>query len=149
MRRTTRAAVLGVVLAGTLLLAGCQKPAPQLTVQTGSFSTTVSPTSYAFDATHVRTYAYSLPVVTAKTDGSVLIDVPREVVGNGWAVNAISVAAKPVSVGSSGPITDRHTYRVAAQTNNGNPFIVQIVQLHGTKADGSVWSFLVRIDDGT
>jgi len=149
MRRIVRTLAIGVALASTLTLTACDKPAPKLTLQTGAFSTTVGPTTYAFDSTHLRTYSVSLPEVTAKTDATVLIDVPRKVAHNGWAVTAISLNAKHTVLGDSGEIKNQHSYRVAAQSNNGSPFIVRVSQLRNGKADGSVWGFLVKVSDAT
>lgn len=147
MRRTVR--VLGITgaLASTLALAACDKPVPEITVQSGATAMTVTPTNYSFDASHSRTSQLNLNEITARSGGTVLIDVPRQVVGRGWAVNAISLDAKHTVVGGSGAIRDSHSYRVAAQSNNGNPFIVQVLQLRDGKPDGSVWSFLVKVSD--
>src|SRR5581483_951635 len=125
-------------LACLLLLSACTKPAPKVTVQTGAFSTTITPSSYCFDAAHCHRYALQLPEVTAKPDATVLIDVPRAVVHNGWRVTALAVPDL-TKVGSPATVKDSHSFRVAASTNNGNPFIVQVAQLrHGTP-DGSRW----------
>lgn len=147
MRRTVR--VLGITgaLASTLALTACDKPVPLITVQSGSTSMTITPSNYAFDATHDRTSQIDLGEITARSGGTVLIDVPRQVVGRGWAVNAISLDSKHTVLGGSGVIVDSHTYRVAAQSNNGNPFIVQVLQLRDGKPDSSVWSFLVKVSD--
>ena len=148
MHRSVRALTITGALASTAVLAACQKPAPELTLQTGSFSTRVAPSSYSFDAQHLRQFRVTLPEVTAKTGGNVLIDVPRQVADAGWGVTAISLDTKHTQLGQSGQIRNRHTYRVAAQTANGEPFIVRINQYRNGKADGSQWAFLLKVDDG-
>jgi hypothetical protein len=148
MRRAVRALVVTGVLASPLALAACQKPVPKVTVQTGRYSATITPSTYAFDSAHVRVSRPDLPEVTAKADATVLVDVPEALVGRGWQVTALSLTGTASKVvGSSGTIRGRHSYRVAAQTNNGNPFIVQVAQLSKGKPDGSIWSFLVKVSD--
>lgn len=132
-------------LAATLLLAGCDKPVPKVTVQTGSFSTTITPSTYCFDAGHCRNSGgVDLPVVSVAADAKVLIDVPREVVGTGWSVNALSLDGKK-ALGGSGTIHDSHSYRLVSGVGGGDPFIVEVEQVRNGKPDGSRWSFLVRV----
>jgi hypothetical protein len=148
MRRTAR--ILGVAgaLVSALTLAACDKPAPQVTIQSGSFSTTVKPSSYCFDVTHCRDYGLDLPEISARPDDTVLIDVPRDLVGRGWSVTALATPSLD-KLGSPVTVKDSHSYRVAASANNGNPYIVQIAQLHHGTPDGSRWSFLVQVSDKT
>jgi hypothetical protein len=147
--RTTRVLGIAGALASTAVLAACSKPVPLITVQSGSFSTTVTPSTYAFDATHTRTSGLTLPEVSARGGGSVLIDVPREVVNHGWEITAFALDSAHTAVGNSGPILNSHSYRVVAGANSGNPFIVQVLQLSHGKPDGSVWSFLVKVSSAT
>jgi hypothetical protein len=143
--------VVGCVFAAAaclVLLAACSKPAPQVSVQSGTFFTTIAPSTYCFDPAHCRTQRLELPPVSAKLNGSVLIDVPRAVVHNGWRVSALATPTL-ASLGSPATPKDSHTFRVQANINNGNPFIVRIQQLHHGKPDGSIWSFIVTISDST
>jgi Protein of unknown function (DUF2771) len=148
MRRHVRALACAGALASATVLAACDKPAPKITVQSGSFSTTIRPSSYCFDAKHCHTYGLDLPAVSAKPDDRVLVDVPRDLVHKGWALVALSLDGTK-SLGGSGTIRDSHSFRVAASTNNGQPFIVQVAQLGHGKPDGSKWSFLVKVTDNT
>jgi hypothetical protein len=149
MRRPVRALAVAGALTSTVVLAACDKPTPKITVQRGSFSTTISPSSYCFDPTHCRPSSkIDLPVIDARADDRVLVDVPRALVHRGWAVAALSLDGAK-ALGGSGAITDSHSYRVAANVNDGNPFIVQVAQLRHGKPDGSKWSFLVKITDQT
>jgi hypothetical protein len=149
MRRHVRVLAIGGALAGSVLLAGCDKPAPKITVQEGSFSTTINPSTYCFDASHCRPSSkVDLPVIDTGPDGRILVDVPRDLVHNGWSVTALSLDGTK-SLGGSGAIHDSHSFRVAASTNNGNPFIVQVGQLRKGKPDASRWSFLVKVSDKT
>ena len=149
MPRIARALAVAGALTGSALLAGCDKPAPKVTVQTGAFSTTIEPSTYCFDAKHCRSSArIDLPVIDAKPDDRVLVDVPRDLVGRGWSVTALTLDGAK-ALGGSGAIHSSHSFRVAANTNNGNPFIVQVAQLRHGQPDGSRWSFLVKVSDRT
>jgi hypothetical protein len=148
MPRLVRVLAVAGALTGSVLLAGCDKPAPKVTVQSGSFSTTITPSTYCFDASHCRNSVIDLPVIDARPDDRVLVDVPRELVGRGWSVTALSLDGAK-ALGGSGAIHTSHSFRVAASTNNGNPFIVQVAQLRKGQPDGSKWSFLVKVSDRT
>ncbi|HEY3736115.1 MAG TPA: DUF2771 family protein [Jatrophihabitans sp.] len=138
------AAGLGIV-AGTVALAACSKPAPDVTVQSGSTSVVVKPSTYCFDPDKCKKHGIDVPSISSGYDDKVLVDVPRKVLGHGWAINVVDLDNK-TSLGNSSAITDSHSYRVAANLNNGKPFIVQVVQLDGNKTDGSIWSFIVTVD---
>jgi hypothetical protein len=148
MRRPVRAVAVAGALASTFVLSSCDQPTPKITVQRGSFSTTISPSTYCFDAAHCRTSRIDLPAVSARPDDTVLIDVPRTLASRGWSATVVSLASLR-QVGGSAAVHDRHSYRVAASVNDGNPFIVQVQQLRQGKPDGSKWSFLVKITDTT
>jgi hypothetical protein len=139
-----RVVAVAITAAAVTLLAACQRPVPKITIQSGSVSNTVAPSTYVFDSSHERKSALDLPAITARPGATVLVDVPREVVGKGWSVAALSLDGTK-ALGNSGAITDSHSYRVAAESNNGNPFVVQVVQLNHGHPDGSVWSFVVKV----
>lgn len=150
MRRPVRTlAILGLLAFAALGLAACQKQEPKVTVQTGAFSTTISPSTYCFDTSHCRrSSSVDLPVVTTgQPDDKVLIDVPRAVAYTGWSVQALTLDGRK-SLGGSGTIHDRHSYRVASSANGGQPFVVAIDQVRHGKPDGSRWSFLVKVSNG-
>jgi hypothetical protein len=141
MRRPLVLAAVGVAATG--LLAACDKPVPKLTIQSGAVSTQVTPTKYEFDASHLRTLPPDIPEITAKPNGTVLIDVPRAVAGRGWTVTSLSLDGLK-SIGTE-TVKSHHSFRVAANVNNLNPFLVSIHQLRDGKPDNSVWSFLVKV----
>ena len=92
-----------------------------------------------------ETGANGLPVVTVPADDKVLVDVPRAVKSRGWQVRALSLTDDGQQIGSSGPITDSHSYKVTSGVGGGAPFIVEVDQLRNGQADGSRWSFLVSV----
>jgi hypothetical protein len=63
----------------------------------------------------------------------------------GWQVRALSLTDNGQQIGSSGPITDSHSYKVTSGVGSGAPFIVEVDQLRNGQADGSKWSFLVAV----
>ena len=147
MLRAVRVIPVAAALVGTTVLAACDKPVPRITVQRGSFSTTIGPSTYCFDPKHCRASdRIDLPIVNARADDTVLVDVPRTLVGRGWAVAALSLDGAK-ALGGSGAIAHQHSYRVAASSNSGDPFVVQVVELRKGKPDGSKWNFLVKIVD--
>ena len=93
--------------------------------------------------THCRKQVLDLPTVTLGADAKALIDVPHTVKSNGWQVQALSLQDITKVLGTSGPITDSHSYRVASNAD-GSPFLVRVDELDGGKPDGSTWSFVVR-----
>jgi hypothetical protein len=137
-------AAVGVAVAA-VSLAACDKPAQSITAQAGSTALKVNPSTFCSDGEHCKNYdiGKTLPALTIAPDGKVLVDVPKQLVGRGWAINAVDVDGK-TQLGNTGAITDSHSYRLTASVNNGKPFIVQVVQLKGNKTDGSLWSFLVK-----
>jgi hypothetical protein len=142
--RRAAAAVVGAAAITTLLTA-CQKPTPEVTVLGGGKVATISPSNYCFDAAHCRVGKLDLPTFTLGPDDKVMIDVPRTVADRGWQVEALSLADITKVLGGSGPITDSHSFRVAGNTAEGAPFVVRVDELHKGKADGSAWSFVVKV----
>jgi len=139
------AAVLVAAGLATTVLAGCTKPAPKITVLGGGKVVTIAPSTYCFDVAHCRHSArIDLPSFSTAADEKVLIDVPKEVVRRGWIVSALTLNGTK-QLATSGPIRNSHTYRVPSGVNSGNPFIVQVNELHGSAANGSVWSFVVQV----
>jgi hypothetical protein len=139
------AAVLVAAGLAATVLAGCNKPAPKITVLGGGKVVTISPSTYCFDAAHCRhSTGVDLPSFTTAADEKVLIDVPKEVERRGWVVSALTLNGK-TQLATSGPIRNSHTYRVPSGVNSGDPFIVQVNELHSSSSNGSVWSFLVQV----
>jgi hypothetical protein len=146
MRRPVRIvfAALAVVVAACLLSA-CDKPAPKITVLGGGKVVTINPSTYCFDTTHCRAASkLDIPALTVAADAKVLIDVPRSIAKHGWQAKALSLDGKTV-LGSSGTISDHHSYKVPSGVAGGDAFIVQVNELRKGNADGGIWSFLVKV----
>jgi hypothetical protein len=139
------AALVAGLVAVAALLTGCSKPVPKITVLATKTVYTVSPLKYCgFDRSHCRTGSAHFPVVTAGVDDKILIDVPAQVVHKGWAINAVTLDGTK-SLGTTAAITNSHSYPFPSDENSGNPYIVQVQELHSGKPDGSVWSFVVQV----
>lgn len=135
---------LGIAV-GVVVLAACDKPTPTITAQSGSTSVIVEASTYCHSDDKCQHHSVDVPTLTVAPDATVLIDVPKKLVDNGWGVVALKLEDK-TSIGNSGAITDSHSYRLSSGINNGDPFIVQVVQLDGSKVDGSLWTFVVTVD---
>lgn len=145
MRRYTRAlAGAAGIAAAAAVLTGCDKPAPKISAFGGGTVVTASPTSYCFSSSHCRSGPLDLPKLTVAPDEKVLIDVPRALDTSGWRVAALSLSGKQ-TYGTSGTITDSHTYRVVSSAANGKPFIVQVNKMRDGKPSGGTWSLLVAV----
>jgi hypothetical protein len=146
MPRLRRAAAVAAgTLATAALLTACDKPPPKVTVLGGGKVVTISPSTYCWDAKHCpSTSKPDVPTLTVAADAKVLIDVPRQVQTRGWQARALSLDGQQ-QLGSSGPITDSHSYKVPSGVANGAAFIVQVNELSKGQPDGSAWSFLVKV----
>jgi hypothetical protein len=146
MRRHLRVLAIAGALASSFLLSACDKPAPKITVQSGAYSATITPSTYCFDTdpNHCHNFPLDLPVVSARADDTILIDVPSEVVDNGWSITALATPSL-IKVGQVTKVKHRHSYRLIASANGAKPFVVQVAQLHNGTPDGSTWSFLVNV----
>jgi hypothetical protein len=142
--RRAAAAVAGAA-AITSLLTACQKPTPEVTVLGGGKVVTISPSNYCFDSSHCRTGKLELPTFTLGPDDKVMIDVPKNVADSGWQVEALSLADISKVLGGSGTISGSHSFRVASNTADGDPFVVRVDKLRNGKPDGSAWSFVVKV----
>lgn len=163
MPRTTRAlpAALGKVgkvgrvgtvglVAVTALLTACERPAPRVTVLSGSTTTVVRPQSFCFDGdpNHCRTASKTVTTITAKAGASLLIDVPREVAKKDWAATSASQQSdgtlKELSGNglASGPQHDRHSTRLQVPYGVASYYVV-VLQLRGEAQTGS---WVARVD---
>jgi hypothetical protein len=131
--------------AATSLLTACQKPLPEVTVLGGGTVVRITPSTYCFGTDQCRKSALDLPTVTLGADDKAMIDVPSKVKSRGWQVQALSLQDITKVLGASGAIEDSHSYRVASNIANGDPFVVRVDELRDGKPDGSTWSFVVKV----
>lgn len=128
--------VLCAVAAGAVLLTGCQKPFPDLTVLSGDTTTTVSPQTYCFDAAHCHFPKSTVGQVSARAGSTLLVDVPRAVADQTWSVvsavrkaNGTFRTIKGANY-SSNNVHDSHSTRVDVPYGVGGYYLV--VSQHGS-----------------
>ena len=151
MRRVTAlprpmVTVLGAA-AAVLTLAGCDKPTPGVTVQSGATSVVLKPQTYCFDTkTADCRVAVSGNVGTLHAHGgsSVLVDVPRGLAGGYWQVRSATQSSSGTFTSlteagtQSAVLHDRHTTRVQVPFGSGDYYLIVTQAPRGTnKATGS------------
>jgi hypothetical protein len=138
-----------IALAGTLaataaMLAACDKPTPDVTLQSGSRSTVVRPQTYCFDLAHCRIRTSGgVGSLRAEAGSTILIDVPRDVANRSWS----AVSAQLQSGGtfkslsgaaySTGAQHDTHTARVAVPYGVGSTYYLLVIAQSGGKQTGT------------
>jgi hypothetical protein len=147
MRRAVVLAASAVLASG--LLAGCDKPVPKVTLQSGATSTNISAQTYCFDATHCRINEGGVTTLHAKAGGTVFVDVPRDVADRHWeAISAqISNGAVHQLKGaelSSGDRHGSHTARLVVPYGQGSSYYVVVYTQSGGKQTGA-WLGRIQI----
>lgn len=113
-----------------VVLTGCEKPVPGVTILSGSTTTVVHPQTYCFDATHCRFPKSQVGKISARRGSTLLVDVPREVAGTSWSVtSAVQKSAgtfQTISGASysSGTVHDTHSTRVQVPYGVGSYYLV-------------------------
>jgi hypothetical protein len=146
--RRILAAALGAVVTAALLSA-CDKPVPEVTIQSGSRTTVVSPLRYCFDSALTKCRANLTPqTVSAQSSSTLFVDVPREVAAKHWIVSAYKVdntgKKSPLDgYGSPSLLHDQHSTRVAVPYGTGSYFL-SVAELDGTAQVGT-WTVEVQV----
>lgn len=83
--RRSRVAVIGTGAIGLALLAGCEKPAPGVTIVSQGQSVRADAAIYTFDG-KVKTYSRPNVTLSVREGDTIGIDVDKDVAGQGWAV---------------------------------------------------------------
>lgn len=121
MSRHARTLSVAGAVAAVVLLTGCQKPAPDVTVLSGSTTTVVRAQTYCFDANikHCRIATHgNVGSITARAGSAILVDVPRVVAAGRWnATSAVEVSSGKfqtiAGVGHASPTRhDTHSTRL-------------------------------------
>jgi hypothetical protein len=139
---------VGIAAAAGLLVA-CDKPVPEVTVLSGSTTTQLQPSRYCFSTTaNSCRSSDSVGTVHARSDGTLLIDVPRPVAQAHWLVTAYRRAAsgRPTPLdgyGSPSVLNDRHSIRLPVPYGEGT-YYISVVQLNGPKQVGQ-WTATVEV----
>jgi hypothetical protein len=150
-----RVAVLASLVAVTGVLAGCDKPIPKITLQSGSTSTQIDAQTYCFDVNNpkkcrIRTEG-GVGSIHAPEGGTILIDVPRSVADHTWsAVSAQLQNGKfktiPGEALTTGSRRDTHFGRVRVPYGAGKTYYLVVLEQRGGKQSAS-WVSRVLISD--
>ncbi|MEP6598495.1 MAG: DUF2771 family protein [Actinomycetota bacterium] len=154
MPRPTR---IGVVMTGiaavTGLLAGCDRPVPEVTLLAGNKVTQVTALKYCFDAGNRNCHQHDRPqTITVASASTILVDVPRSVARSHWLVSAFQLDAstgKKTALdgnGSAGLLHDTHSTRVSVPYGTGD-YYLSVAQIEGTEQRGT-WTVRVRVVPG-
>lgn len=141
MRRPLVLVLLAAAAIG--LLAACDKPVPQITLQSGATSTTVPPQTYCFDLAHCRVSVKdNVGALHARAGGSILVDVPRDLADRDWsAVSAriVNGAVHPLKGSglSSGNRHNSHTARLVVPYGAGSSYFVVVFTEAGGRQTGT------------
>jgi hypothetical protein len=125
-------ATVAAVAGAATMLTSCDKPVPNVTFQTGSTSIVVKPQAYCFDANPADcriTTSGAISTLDAKSGGTILVDVPRDVAGQHWSVNAATQSGNtftPLDVtGASVPaLSGTHSARVVVPYSTGLYYLI-------------------------
>jgi len=136
--RWSRAAVLGAGALGMVLLAGCEKPAPGVTIVSQGKSVRAEAARYTFGG---KVKTYSRPNVSLSVrEGAVLgIDVDKQTTQAGWAVKVGDQQLTDV-------LKDKHHTTVTVPplgTSGAATLVIGEVPRAGGEASG-LWIFTLR-----
>lgn len=150
MRARAAAALLGTVAVSSVLTA-CTRPAPYITLQTGSNTFSVSPQVWCFDQNQKncqRNDHYNPRTIHAAAGSTILIDVPAVVASQHWLATAYvdnNGQQQTLDAASSSFVSDRHSTRVQVpQDAAGGSYILAVKSTTGQYATG-VWGVVVQV----
>jgi hypothetical protein len=143
MRR--RPIALAAILAATAaVLAACDKPVPEVTLQSGSNSTTVRAQTYCFDLAHCRIRTSGgVGSLHAQAGSTILVDVPRDVAGRSWSAVSAQLESNgafktlPGAQFSTGTQHHTHAARVSVPYGAGSTYYLVVIAQSGGKQTGS------------
>jgi hypothetical protein len=152
MPRRRVAAAAGGIAAVAGLLSACDKPTPLVTVLAGNTVTRIQPQTYCFDTSHCRINSGTIRSIKASSGSAILVDVPRNVAGKTWEVQAVTpgtdgkFTSLKVDGASSGTISGRHSTRVQVPYGQGAYYLL-VTAGTGTSSPGS-WVAKVTVTSG-
>jgi hypothetical protein len=133
--------VLAAFAVLVMTVTACQKPLPELTVLSGSTTTTVQPQTYCFDPSHCHFPKSVVGEVSAQSGSTLLVDVPRAVAAQTWSVVSAVRNAKGDFKTIKGAnyranaVTNSHSTRIDVPYGVGSYYL--IVSQRGTATLGS------------
>jgi hypothetical protein len=149
-RLRVAAAVLGAGAIATVLSA-CDKPTPNITVFTGRTTIQVSPAKYCYDgnANTCRTTS-AAGSITATSGSTIVVDVPREVADNHWAVAAFvkdsTGKITTIDSSSSAVVSKTHSVRLLVPQASSGSYQLSVQSFTGAAATGE-WDVEVTLNN--
>jgi hypothetical protein len=148
--RRAVSALLGLVAAG-MLLAGCDKPQPTITVLSGSHAVTVpaQPSCTILPGANCALDGGRQRTVQARSGAQLLLDVPPELADRGYIVAAYTTDGKtntPLSTpgASTGPMTGTLAVRLAVPSQAQGSYYLQVSALPPSR-QLTTWLVLVQL----
>jgi hypothetical protein len=146
----TAAAVLGAATIATVL-SSCDKPTPSITVFTGHTAIQVAPAKYCYDgnANTCRT-TDAAATISATSGSTIVIDVPREVADNHWAVAAFvkdsTGKITTIDASSSAVVSGTHSVRLLVPQASTGSYQLAVQAFTGVAATGE-WDVEVTLSN--
>jgi hypothetical protein len=150
--RTSRiaAVVLGAAALATVLTA-CDKPTPSVTLFSGHKTIKVAPAKYCYDGNSKTCRTTTASGKLNATSGStIVVDVPREVAVNHWAVAAFvkdsTGKITTIESASSAVVSGTHSVRLQVPQANSGSYQLSIQSFTGNTATGE-WDVEVNLSN--
>lgn len=136
------AVAMAAAALGLGLLAGCEKPTPEVSANSGGDFVQAEATLYCFEGQVYATGGHtcreevqSPPSLTVRPGEQVAIEVPKDIRERGWFVRIVTGDQKV----SPGPIQkDRTYFTFSADFSSGNALGVQVVALPASPNAGEI-----------
>ena len=120
------------------VLAGCTKPTPGVTLQSGSRSVRAEATAYVRDGHEVRSGG-AITVLRTFPGSDVGVDVDRSIADRGWSVHIVTRGTDS-STFDSANLKGSHHYSFVV---GGAPTDVVISQLNADNSPSGLWTFTI------
>jgi hypothetical protein len=148
--RRAVSALLGLIAAAVLLV-GCDKPQPAITVHAGTVAATVpaQPTCTILTAQSCPPDADKQRTLTARGGSELVLDVPSELAKRGYLVAAYTTDGKkntPLRTpgASTGPITGKKEIRLTVPDQHTGSYFLQVTALPPSRRL-TTWLVLVQL----
>jgi hypothetical protein len=146
-----RRAVAAGLIAAAVLLAGCDKPQPTITVQAGTVMATVpaQPTCTILPAESCALDAGKQRTLQARGGSQLVLDVPSELADRGYLVAAYTTDGKtntPLRTpgASTGPVTGKREIKLTVPDQHAGSYFLQVTALPPSKRL-TTWLVLVQL----
>jgi hypothetical protein len=144
------AAALGVAAIATVLTA-CDKPIPSITVLSGRTTIRVDAAKYCYDGnTKTCRTSSASGSIKATSGSSIVVDVPRQVATEHWAVAAFvkdsTGKITTIDAASSALVNNTHSVRLQVPAASQGSYQLSVQSFTGTTATGE-WDVEVNLSN--